>query len=73
MSVKPRAKRGRPATGKRPILSFRVPATQHQTVLDLARARGVRPSDVAREVFELGLARVAPAVVDFTGALEPVV
>lgn len=54
IKAKPK-KRGRPATGKDPMVGFRFPAPMIEAIREFAAAEGVSRSEAARRLVELGL------------------
>jgi hypothetical protein len=55
IKVEPKKRRGRPATGKDPLLSTRAPQELIKRVEQWAKADGVTRSEAIRALIELGL------------------
>lgn len=55
IAVKPKKKRGRPATGKDPLLGVRVPPETTLRIDALAADEGITRSEAVRRLIELGL------------------
>jgi hypothetical protein len=54
--VIPKKKRGRPATGKDPLLTIRVPASVIKSVNSIATSERISKSEAVRQLLERGLA-----------------
>jgi hypothetical protein len=61
IKVHPKKKRGRPATGKDPLISARVPPEVVASIEAWGVAKGVTRSEAIRRLVELGLTVKAPA------------
>lgn len=55
IKVHPKKKRGRPATGKDPLLSARLPAKLIETIEGIAASEKISRSDAVRNLIERGL------------------
>jgi hypothetical protein len=55
IKVQPKKRRGRPATGKDPLLTVRAPKTIIQEIEDWAATHDLSRSEAVRRLVELGL------------------